>query len=378
MRQVLFRLPIPTPWSSSIPIYGFGFMLVVALFVCGWLAARRARKEGIAKDVVYDVAFYLVLAGIVGARVVFMIQYHQPLASFYKFWEGGLVWYGALAGGAVGYLLAYFFVLRKHGVSTWKLADILAPSMALGLAFGRVGCLLNGCCYGGVACTDCPSLHFPVHSFAGGLHSGEDKGLVPEGYQALAGFTVTPESLSAKSPCVVGAVDASSAAARAGLRPGDVIVKADGEDIRSYAQLSQYLVFDPHWQQGKTDLRLTVRRGGQEVDLPAFRPQTLGLYPTQLNESISMVLLFLLLTAYFPFRRHDGEVLLLFLTLYPLHRFLNEMLRNDTDPVAFGLTLSENGSLLILAVALVAWVWVLTRPAQYHPFAEKKTAAAAA
>jgi phosphatidylglycerol---prolipoprotein diacylglyceryl transferase len=372
MRQVLIRLPIPTPWSSNIPIYGFGFMLVVALFVCTWLAGRRARKEGIAKEHVYDVAFYLVLAGIVGARLVFMIQYGQPLESFYKFWEGGLVWYGALAGGAVGYLLAYYFVLRKHGISTWKLADIIAPSLALGLAFGRVGCLLNGCCYGGVACTGCPALHFPVHSFAGGLHSPEQKGLVTEGYQALAGFTVTPESLGARAPSVVAAVDASSAAARAGLQPGDVIVKADGTEMHSYAELEHYLRFDPHWQQGKTDLQLTVRRGGTTVNLPAFRPRTLGLYPTQVYESISMVLLFLLLTAYFPFRRHDGEVMLLFLTLYPLHRFLNEMLRNDTDPVAFGLTLSQNGSLLILAVALALWAWVLSRPAQYHPFAEKK------
>jgi phosphatidylglycerol:prolipoprotein diacylglycerol transferase len=374
MYQVLFRLPIPTPWSDHIKIYSFGFMLVVALFVCLWVACRRARKEGIAKEHVQDVAFYLVIAGIIGARVIFMIQYGQPWTHFLNFWEGGLVWYGALAGGAVGYLLAYFFVLRRHGISTWKLADVIAPSLALGLAFGRVGCLLNGCCYGGVACTDCPGIHFPVHSFAGGI--GEPKGLVPEGYQPVAGFTVTPESLGHRAPCVE-AVDASSAAARAGLRTGDMIVKVDGKAV-DYAELTDYLLWDPHWKQGKTDVQLTVRRGGQEVELPAFRPQTLGLYPTQVYESISMVLLFLLLSAYFPFRRHDGEVMLLFLTLYPVHRFLNEMLRNDTDPVAFGLTLSQNGSLLILAVALALWVWVLRRPAQYHPFAEKKPVAVVA
>jgi phosphatidylglycerol:prolipoprotein diacylglycerol transferase len=274
----------------------------------------------------------------------------------------------------LGYLLAYVRVLRPHGISGWKLADVLAPSVALGLAFGRVGCLLNGCCYGGVACPDSPSLHFPVHSFAGGLHGSEAKGLVTGGYQPIAGFTVTPESLGARVPCVVAAVDASSAAARAGLRPGDQIVKADGDPIRDYAELSQYLKFDPHWQQGKTDLQLTVRRTGQDrdVELPSFRPETLGLYPTQVYESISMVLLALLLMAYFPFRRHDGEVWLLFLTLYPVHRFLNEMLRNDTEPLADGLTLSQNGSLVILAVALGLWAWVLSRPAQYHPFGEKK------
>src|SRR5207237_4015671 len=126
-------------------------------------------------------------------------------------------------------------------------------------------------------------------------------------------------------------------------------------------------------ERGQHDLRLTVKRDGQDVELPEFRPRTLGLYPTQVFESISMALLFLLLTAYFPLRRHDGEVFLLFLTLYPVHRFLNEMLRNDTEPLADGLTLSQNGSLVILAVAVALWVWVLSRPAQYHPFAEKKT-----
>jgi phosphatidylglycerol:prolipoprotein diacylglycerol transferase len=373
MQQVLLRLPIPTPWSNDIPIYGFGFMLVVALFVCTWLAGRRARKEGIAAEHVQDLAFYVVIAGIVGARVVFMVQYGQPWTHFLNFWEGGLVWYGALLGGVLGYLMGYVRVLRPHGISAWKLADVLAPSVALGLAFGRVGCLLNGCCYGGVAPPSFRALHFPVHSFAGGLHGSEARGLVTEGYQPVAGFTVTAESVGAGAPCVVAAVDASSAAARAGLRPGDVIVKADGRAMRDYAEVEQHLLSDPHWQQGKTDLTLTVRRAGQDVELPPYRPETLGLYPTQVYESVSMVLLFLLLTAYFPFRRHDGEVWLLFLTLYPVHRFLNEMLRNDTEPLADGLTLSQNGSLLILAVALALWVWVLSRPAQYHPFAEKKT-----
>jgi phosphatidylglycerol:prolipoprotein diacylglycerol transferase len=369
MRQVLFRLPIPNPWAPDIPIFGFGFMLVIALFLCVWLAGRRAEKHGIARETIQDLAFWVVIGGILGARVVFMIQYGQPLSHFLNFWEGGLVWYGGLLGGVAGYFCAQFTVLRKLGVGIGKLGDIIAPSLALGLALGRVGCLLNGCCWGGVAPATCPSIHFPMYSFAW-------QPLVREGYQAAAGFTVSPEAVEANRP-IVGAVDASSNAARAGLRPGDLVEKADGQEIPTYLKLEQYLD-DPHRRQGATDLQLAVRRDGQTVTLPAFRPETLGLYPTQVFESISMVLLFLLLMAYYPFRRHDGEVLLLFLTLYPLHRFLNEMLRNDTDPVAFGLTLSQNGSLLILAMALCLWVYVLRKPAQYHPFAEKKSVTVAA
>jgi phosphatidylglycerol:prolipoprotein diacylglycerol transferase len=363
MRQVLFRLPIPNPWGADIPIYGFGTMLVIALFLCTWLAGRRAKREGIGKELIQDLAFWVVIGGIIGARVVYMIQYHQPWQHFFFFWEGGLVWYGALLGGVVGYALGYRFVLRKQNVSTWKIADIIAPSLALGLALGRVGCLLNGCCYGNIAPTDSPAIYFPVHSFAGRI--AEERGPVSDGLQAVAGFTM---SRDAKDDRTVGAVDASFNAARvAGLQAGDVVVRADDTEIKDYPHLSTYLLNPQFWQNGKTDVKLTVLRDGQEKELPVFSPRTLGLHPTQVYETISMLLLFLLLLAYTPFRRHDGEVFLLFLLCYPIHRFLNEMLRNDTDPVAFGMTLSQNGSILILLVAVGLWIWVLRKPAQYHP-----------
>jgi phosphatidylglycerol:prolipoprotein diacylglycerol transferase len=381
---VLFRLPIPNPWGADLPIYGFGTMLVIALFLCTWLAGRRAKKEGIAKEIIQDLAFWIVIGGIVGARVVFMIQYFEQsrpqyvdahnvvqwnrvILHFFYFWEGGLVWYGGLLGGVAGYALGYRFVLRKHNISTWKIADIIAPSLALGLALGRVGCLLNGCCYGNIAPADAPAIHFPIHSFAGRI--GDKGGPVSEGIQAVAGFTVTRQSADdpTRSPATVGAVDASSDAARAGLQPGDVIIQADDQKISDYAELSTYLLIPDHWQNGKTDLKLTVLREGKEIELPAFAPRTIGLHPTQVYETISMLLLFLVLLAYTPFRRHDGEVFLLFLLCYPIHRFLNEMLRNDTDPVAFGMTLSQNGSILLVLVAVALWVWMLRKPVEYHP-----------
>jgi phosphatidylglycerol:prolipoprotein diacylglycerol transferase len=358
MQQVLFRIPIHTDWTpDGIPIYGYGLMLFVAFVVCTWLAGWLAEREGIAREHVQDLAIYLFVGGVLGSRIVFMIQYDQPLSRFLFIWEGGLVFYGGLLGGAVAYVVAYYTIIKKHNISTLKLADVIAPCAALGLCLGRVGCLLNGCCYGQVACEGCPALHFPLSGMP-------RQDLVKQGYQTAAGFTMAEDAPDGRT---VGAVAEGSPAAGAGLKHGDVIVKVGDRDIDSEATLWDAL--GPDWPRGRNKLVLTVKRDGEPepVELPAFAPKTLGLHPTQLYETISMALLFFLLLAYYPFRRHDGELFALFLMLYPLHRFLNEMLRADNETVAFGLTLSQNGSILVFAVGVVFFLWLRRLPPQYQP-----------
>src|SRR5260370_24072668 len=112
----------------------------------------------------------------------------------------------------------------------------------------------------------------------------------------------------------------------------------------------------------KAVLQLTVLREGNSVILPPFEPRTIGLHPTQIYETISMCLLLFFLLSYYPYKRHDGELLVLFMFAYGIHRFLNEMLRTDTDPVAFGLTLSENVSVLVLGGAAILAVLVWSPP----------------
>jgi phosphatidylglycerol---prolipoprotein diacylglyceryl transferase len=352
MLQVLFRIPV-----IDLPIYGFGTMLFVALVTCVWLAGRRAEAEGVAKERLQDIALPIFVCGILGARIVYMIQYNQPLWNFFKIWEGGIVFYGSAIGGWVGYGLAYWFYIRKYRLSTWKLADIVAPTVAVGLAIGRIGCYLNGCCYGHVACADCPGGalgHFPALSSAAMLHdeSGRAKGLLPEGLQTAAGFGVQSNLTDVRT---VGGVELKSAAERAGLRTNDVIVAVDGREVETYGRLESAVLHQPR---GKTDLALTVQRGKERVDLPAYVPRTLGLHPTQLYESVSMALLFVLLTAFYPYRRHEGQVFTLLMACYAVHRFFNETLRNDTDPVLFHLTLSQVGSLAVLAAAAVLELWL--------------------
>jgi prolipoprotein diacylglyceryltransferase len=366
MQQVLFRIPIKIPgWvPEGIPIYGFGTMLFVAFFLCTWLACRRGEKEGIRKQTLQDLAVWFFVGGIIGARLTFLLVEAEPgqswsarllyaLTQFYKIWDGGLVLYGSVIGGLVGYGLAYVLVFRKQGLSSWKLADVIAPPMAVGLCLGRIGCFLNGCCYGAVACPDCLQVHFPLSSmprFA----------LVKEGFQTAAGFTMSD---TAEDDRTVGAVAADSPAAHSGLRSGDILVKLrdfplSGEEraITSYRDLENDL--GPFWIRGKNDLALTVKRGNEEIALPAFRPQTLGLHPTQLYESFSMLLVFLLLTAYFPIRRHPGEVMALFMFCYGLQRLLVEMLRDDPRPVGLekytSILLMVAGPLLFVGLRLLA------------------------
>jgi phosphatidylglycerol:prolipoprotein diacylglycerol transferase len=282
-----------------------------------------------------------------------MIQYHLPLSHFFYIWEGGLVFYGGAAGGALAYVVAYYTIIKKNHLSTLKLADVIAPCLALGLCLGRVGCLLNGCCYGEVACPSCVAIQFPLSGMP-------REQLVKSGYQTDAGFTLAD---LATNDHTVGAVEPDSAADRAGLKSGDVISKLDGHAIEGEEDLWRYLVKE--WPRGKNDVTLTVERGKEQQELTmTFAPKTLGLHPTQLYETISTGLLLFLLLAYYPFRRHDGELLALFFMLYALHRFINEMLRGDNETVGFGLTLSQNGSILVFLIGLVLFLWLRRLPVQ--------------
>ena len=104
--------------------------------------------------------------------------------------------------------------------------------------------------------------------------------------------------------------------------------------------------------------------GGTGTAVVSFIPRTIGLNPTQVYETVSMLLLMLFLLAFHPFRHHDGQTMTLFLACYAVHRFLNEILRNDTSAVGFNMTLSQNISILILAFAVCLEIGLRIRHAR--------------
>ena len=161
---------------GSLTIRWYGVMMAVAFFAGLWTATRRAKLVNVSGDVITDVTLWLMLGSIIGARIVYVTTYwkqefaDQPFSEVFMIQHGGLVFYGGLIGAAV----ASIIYLRWKKLPVWKIADILSPSIALGSVFGRIGCLLNGCCYGH-AC-DLPwAIHFPLdHETHGmGVHPTE-------------------------------------------------------------------------------------------------------------------------------------------------------------------------------------------------------------
>lgn len=135
------------------------------------------------------------------------------------------------------------------------------------------------------------------------------------------------------------------------------------EPGRNVVALDRFKDLLNNWPRGRNSVQFVVNRDGQEMELPAFTPRTIGLHPTQTYETISMLLLVFLLLSFYPFRRHDGEVWVLFMIAYACHRFLNEMLR--TEPVeALKMTLSQNMSLffVIAAVGIEIYLWKTQKP----------------
>ncbi|NLF09418.1 MAG: PDZ domain-containing protein [Pirellulaceae bacterium] len=345
--------------EGGLPIRGYGVMMLTAVTLASALALWRANRVGVKPETIYSLIFWMLVPGIIGARVFYVIEYWPEyakalsasdggigpfLGGIINLTEGGLVVYGSLFGGLIG-LLSF---VRAHRLPLLAVCDLMAPSMMLGLAIGRIGCLLNGCCFGGEC--DLPwAVTFPRNAppYIAQVEHGR-----------MHGFTLADDLHS--EPLVMS-VDPGSPADRAGLKTGDKIAAINETKITATG-LAQYAVVDAFYSEKPLHIEI---EGRPAVDIPAVEPppRSLSVHPTQVYSSISAFLICLLLLAWSPHRRRDGELLALLLSVYPVVRFIMEIIRTDESSVfGTGLSISQNVSLLLLLCAVVLWIYILRRP----------------
>ena len=270
---------LPRIFPDGLPVRGYGMMVLAGAATGVWMATYRAQRAGIDREIIWSMAFWLFIGGMVGGRAFYVIEYwdarfhadslRETLLRVINFPEGGLVVYGALFGGVAAVLL----FIRKHKLPALATFDLIAPSMAIGLALGRIGCFLNGCCYGGA--TNLPwGVSFPPGS--------------PPYIDQIASSALS----SANPP-----------------------------------------------------------------------PHSLPVHPTQLYSAITAALIGWVLWSYYPFRRRDGQVIALMLMIYPISRFMEEIIRTD-EPAVFGtgLSISQNISLAVFVAGIGVWFYLAKQP----------------
>lgn len=150
MQKILFTVPI----GHGFPLFGYGAFLMIGFAAALTFSWWRARRAGLSGDAALDVGLISIFAGVVGARLAYLLIDYRPIEGDYgtllewiAVWEGGLTF----QGGLILALPAVWLYLWKRRIPVGKMMDVFAPSLALGVGFGRLGCLMNGCCWGKIA-----------------------------------------------------------------------------------------------------------------------------------------------------------------------------------------------------------------------------------
>lgn len=300
MLQEVFRVP-----GLGIPVYGYGLMLVVGFYVAMMVGRALARRSGIDPDVVINIALIALISGVVGSRLSHVLEnLHEYTRGDRTLWQnlyamvnirsGGLTFYGGLILGTISCIT--YGIMAK--VPLRLAMDVIAPCVMIGLGFGRVGCFLNGCCYG--ASCDAPwAVHFPYHSSA-----YED--------QYKRGLITVPDELLKTD------------------KDGDTTFKTVEEAKR-----------DP-----QAAAVLATKTPGVTESWPV--------HPSQLYSTVVALTIAALLVAFFTMQPVPGRVFGLMLMLEGPTRFLLEMLRSE-PPVLGPLSFSMVISIPLFLIGVVMW-----------------------
>jgi phosphatidylglycerol:prolipoprotein diacylglycerol transferase len=354
---VAFVLPgLMDPRLGGLAIRGYGAMLLLAVVSGVGLSLYRAYRVGLDMDLMMSLATWFFIAGIIGARAFYVIEYWpnfqrptaaQTLFAILNLTQGGLVVYGSLlAGGA-----ALLIFIYKHHLPGLALSDLVGPGVVLGVGLGRLGCFMNGCCYGGV--TDLPwAVQFPPESPA-----FVDQ--VENGTIYLHGLMLRG---SGADPAVIERVEPGSEAEKHGLAAGQRVVSVGGASVDSVEQ-AQLALLQTFGTGRQVAIGVADDPEVKRWTLSGPPPRTRPVHPTQLYSVIDALLLCALVLLFEPYKRRDGELSAIVLTIHPISRFLLEAIRIDEGAVfGTGMSISQNISLAILAFGVGLWIYLLVTP----------------
>lgn len=385
MNPELFTVPVVN-W----PVKSYGFMLMLGFLSGIWLGMRRAERVKANPDLVLNCGILALFAGVGGARLFYVVHYwktsfaHQtnPLWAALNITSGGLEYLGGLLGAILAvviYLALYGRLYARTGprLSVRLYLDILAPVAIWGLAFGRAGCFLNGCCWGGV-CVDehehtvVPwAVEFP---FASGAHErqwmnrqvtvpaeliwdgipastlvpGDRLEMSPEDSRPLREFNEIDSEYQAQK--AEGANDAEFAELETRWRRAREARDRLAAQLVPIAAARQYL-------SRKDPSRPSTLSELQEL---AARCRSLPVHPVQLYGIANALLLYGVLVLIFNRRRRHGVVMGWMLLLYPITRFVLELIRVDNPHDAGGLTISQAFGLVVFGFGLL-WMYLMYR-----------------
>lgn len=305
MHPELIQIPF-----VHLTVKSYGLMMVIGFLAAVTVIRRLSRRFTPDPQYITNAALYSLIAGVVGARLFFVVhyweQFQNDLLGVFAIWRGGL----ELLGGVVLAIAVIFSYIWYHKLPLRHYLDVLAVGLLFALAFGRIGCFLNGCCYGKP--TDLPwGVRFPYGSFAyqSQVRADPDRER-PEPHLHL------PESY--------------------------------------FGYLDENNEFVPHL---KPKRYLTPQQYKEVTSGPY---QCLPVHPTQLYTSVSAALLGLLLYAFwrraqkaecagvYPFLTRPGSVFGLMFVAYGVMRFLIELLRDDNPFEIDHLTIAQ-----LLGIAMV-------------------------
>jgi len=312
MHPILFEIPF-----THLTVKSYGLMMVIGFLSAVFLIRRLSRNITPDPQMITNAALYSLIAGVVGARLFYVIHYFErfrtDLPSVFAIWEGGL----EVLGGVILAIAVIVVYLRYHKLAIRKYLDILAIGLMLALMFGRIGCFLNGCCFGRPT-NLLWGVRFPYGSYA---------------YRSQV--FPNPQRLRAEPQLKL---------------PDEFFLDDVKENGLQYQRLKEY--------EELTDKQKEMVKTGPYRCLPV--------HPTQLYSSANAALLCLILYLFWrrlqnAIRTGKGEKLFtkpgctfgLMFVLYGISRFFLEFVRDD-NPLGFdGLTVSQNICVIMIIFGAV-------------------------